>query len=254
MYERNGNNILELDKQPANDSVVNLQKKPAMETKKNPKHDLSNYSGLFFNIGLFLAMGMVLIAFEWKSYDNVSAVDLGTTLTDFDEVIEDVPLTEQPPPPPQQIQQPQIVEVPDEEILEDDIEVDLDVEMTEETVIEAAVFEEMPEEEEVEEIYTIVEEMPSFPGGTTEFYKYVAKNLIYPSKARKAAVEGRVIVRFVVDKDGNIGQVEVLRGIGFGCDEEAIRVIKDSPRWAPGKQRGRAVKVSVTVPLNFKLS
>jgi len=224
-----------------------------MELKKNPKLELSRYSGLFFNIGLVIALTMVIVAFEWETVDRVSSVDLGNVNTQFEDVIEDVPVTNQPPPPPQ-VQQPQIVEVPDEEEIVEEIEIDLDVEITEDTKIEEVVFEAAPEEEKADEVFTVVEEMPTFPGGTGKFYEYVSRNLEYPVKAKKAAVEGRVILRFVVGVEGDISNVEVLRGIGFGCDEEAVRVIQSSPKWIPGKQRGRSVKVSVTVPLSFRLS
>jgi protein TonB len=196
---------------------------------------------------------MVVVAFEWETVDRVSAVDLGNVNTQFEDVFEEVPVTNQPPPPPQ-VQQPQIVEVPDEEEIVEEIEIDLDVEITEDTKIEDVVFEAAPEEEKADEVFTVVEEMPTFPGGTGKFYEYVSQNLDYPTKAKKAAIEGRVILRFVVGVEGDISNVEVLRGIGFGCDEEAVRVIQSSPKWIPGKQRGRSVKVSVTVPLSFRLS
>jgi len=103
------------------------------------------------------------------------------------------------------------------------------------------------------EIFTFVEQQPEFPGGTTEMYKYLYKNIKYPSIAKENNITGRVTVRFVVNEDGKVSNVEVLKGIGGGCDEEARRVIANMPSWKPGKQNGRPVKVYYTVPVVFKL-
>ena len=104
-----------------------------------------------------------------------------------------------------------------------------------------------------EEIFTAVEQNPEFPGGTSEMYKYLGQNIKYPAAAQRANVSGRVFVKFVVEKDGSIGKVEVLKGIGFGCDEEAIRVIKSMPKWNPGRQNGKNVRVFYNMPVVYKL-
>ena len=179
-------------------------------------------------------------------------MDLGSIDDDFEDLME-IPQTEQPPPPPPVIQQPEIIEVPDEEEIEEEIEIIIDVEITEETVIEEIVFEEAPEEEEVDEIFTIVEDQPAPPGGMSAFYKYVATTLRYPAQARRMGIEGKVFVQFVVDKDGSLTDVKAIKGIGAGCDEEAVRVISKAKKWKPGKQRGRAVKVRMILPITFKL-
>ena len=223
-----------------------------MEAKKNPKVDLSRKSGLFLNIGFVISLLLVIAAFEWRSYDRSDLLDLGQVNDDFEEMTE-VPLTQQPPPPPPKVQQPEIIEVPDEEEIEEEIEVDLDVEITEETEIEEIVFEEPVEEEETDEIFQIVENPASFKGGIGAFYQYVQKNMKYPSQAQRMGLEGKVFVEFVVGKEGKITDVKVLRGIGAGCDEEAIRVLKNSPAWTPGKQRGRPVRQRMVLPITFKL-
>ena len=111
-------------------------------------------------------------------------------------------------------------------------------------------------EEEVaeEEIFQIVEEMPSYPGGAEALYEYLNDNIRYPIVALESGISGRVYVQFVVEKDGSVSDVKVLRGIGGGCDEEAIRVVEKMPKWNPGKQRGRAVRVLYMVPINFTLN
>lgn len=223
-----------------------------MELKKNPNLELSKYSTLFFNIGLVLSIGLVLLVFEWKTVVTKSTVSLETDGMAFEEIL-DVPLTNQATPPPPKISQPKIIEIPDEEEIEESIEVDLDIELTEEAIVEELVIAEAPVEEVAEEVFTIAEVMPSFPGGNSEFYEYISQNLKYPRKALKANVEGKVIVRFVVAENGDISEIEVLKGIGFDCDEEAVRVLQSSPKWVPGQQRGKNVKVRVMVPLTFDI-
>ena len=223
-----------------------------MEVKKNPRADLTKKTALFLNLGLVVSLALVIMAFEWKFYDDGALMDLGQVSDEFEDVME-IPPTEQPPPPPPKIQQPEIIEVPDEEEIEEEIEVDLDVEITEETVVEDIVFDAPVEEEVADEIFTIVEDQPSPKGGMSAFYEYIGKKLKYPAQARRMGIEGKVYVEFVVDKDGSITNVRAMKGIGAGCDEEAIRVIQASPKWKPGKQRGRPVKVRMILPITFKL-
>ncbi|MFB0948147.1 MAG: TonB family protein [Spirosomataceae bacterium] len=104
-----------------------------------------------------------------------------------------------------------------------------------------------------EEIFTTVEQQPEFPGGIAQMYRYIGENMKYPSAAQRANVSGKVFVKFVVEKDGSIGDISILKGIGFGCDEEASRVIKSMPKWSPGRQNGRNVRVYFTMPISFRL-
>lgn len=224
-----------------------------MEPKKNPKIDLSRQSGLFLNIGMAASLFLVIVAFEWRSYDDTGLMDLGNVDDDFEDII-DIPPTEQPPPPPPKVQVPEIIEVPDEEEIEEEIEVELDVEVTEETVVEEIVFEEAPEEENVDEIFTIVEESATFPGGIQAFYTYLGKELNYPRQAQRMGIEGRVFVQFVVERDGSLTDIQVVKGIGAGCDEEAVRVLKQSPKWKPGKQRGKPVRQKMIQNILFKFA
>ncbi|MGK7392993.1 MAG: energy transducer TonB [Candidatus Cyclobacteriaceae bacterium M3_2C_046] len=223
-----------------------------MEAKKHKKADLQTRTGMFFNIGLVITLTLVIMAFEWKFYDTQTLVDIGQVTDNFEDIM-DIPPTEQPPPPPPKIQQPEIVEVPDDEEIEEEIEIDLDVEVTEETVIEEIVFEDAPEEEVTDEVFAIVEDPSEPAGGWDAYYKFLKENMKYPAQARRMGIEGRVFVHFVVERDGSITDVEVLKGIGAGCDEEAIRVIKAFPKWNPGKQRGRPVRTRMHLPVIFKL-
>lgn len=105
-----------------------------------------------------------------------------------------------------------------------------------------------------EEIYTTVEQYPEFPGGMAEYVKYIEKNLIYPEDAKIKKLEGNVYVQFMVFTDGNANNFQILKSLGSGTDEEAIRVLKSVPRWKPGNQSGKAVPSRLTIPVNFKLS
>ena len=144
------------------------------------------------------------------------------------------------------------LEIVQDDVEVEDIEINADVDQNE--VIEEYVPVEVEEEEvQEQEIFQIVEEMPAYPGGDAKLMEYVAKNIKYPQIARETGIQGRVFVGFVVEPDGSVSNVKVLRGIGGGCDEEAMRVVKSMPKWKPGKQRGKAVRVSYMLPVNFKL-
>ncbi|HAS43589.1 MAG TPA: energy transducer TonB [Microscillaceae bacterium] len=228
-----------------------------MELKKNPSADIGRKKWFFYSIGLAVTMFAIVAAFEWKVYDDIKRIELNEDDIEFEEQIE-IPITEAPPPPPPVLQQPEVVEVPDEEEIDDEIEVNLDVELTEEAPppppkVEKKAPPPPKVEEKEEEIFMIVEERAVPKGGMKAFYKYVGENLKYPTKARKMGIEGRVVIECVVDKDGSLSDFKVRKGIGGGCDEEAIRVLKSSPKWNPAKQRGKPVKYRMFVPIAFKL-
>ena len=222
-----------------------------METKKNPKVDLNKQRSLLMNIGLALSLLLVTVAFEWRVYDTGPA-DLGKLEDEFEELI-DVPLTQQPPPPPPPVFiPPEIIEVPDDEEIEEEI-IDIDVDMTEDMAIEDLEYV-APPEEDIDRIFTIVEEPAGPIGGRAAFYKYINKTILYPKQASRMGLEGKVRVRFVVERDGTLSNFEVIRGIGGGCDNEALRVLKACPiRWSPGRQRGKPVRVHFSMPIYFKL-
>ena len=205
------------------------------------------------SLGLLMSLSIVTLIINWRTYDYSDPVEIAGNQVLAEEIL-DIPLTEQPPPPPpSQLQVLNIVEVPDEQKIIEDVEISLDIEMSEDLVVEQVVvdIEEGMEEEEVDEVFMVVEERPNPKGGFQEFYTFVAKNLNYPSRALKMKVSGKVFLQFIVEKDGSLTNIEVVKGIGAGCDEEAIRVLGLSPNWNPGKQRGKAVKVRMIVPINF---
>jgi protein TonB len=224
-----------------------------MEPKKTEKADLSNKSWLFFNIGLVISLAIVIMAFEYRTKDETDLRDMSKNTNVVEEIL-DIPPTEQPPPPPPKLQQPQIIEVPDEEEIKEEIKVEFDVEVTTDTKVEEITISPVVEEkEDVDQIFLVVEEPASPKGGMQAFYKYVQEKMKYPAQARRMGVEGKVFVEFVVNRDGSIQDVKVVKGIGAGCDEEAVRVVASAPPWNPGKQRGKPVRSRFVVPITFKL-
>ncbi|MFO7978625.1 MAG: energy transducer TonB [Bacteroidales bacterium] len=225
-----------------------------MEAKKTPKADLENKKRIFLQIGMVVALLGVLVAFEWKTYERTE-YDLGTLEMDFIEE-EDIPITRQetPPPPPPPEPSTELIIVDDDVEVEEDFTIDVEATVTTEVQEYAPIF--VEEEEEIEEdvIFTVVEDQPSFPGGEEARMKYLIDNLRYPQMAREAGIQGTVFVTFVVERDGSVTDVRVLRGIGGGCDEEAVRVVRNMPRWEPGRQRGQAVRVQFNMPIRFVLN
>jgi len=226
-----------------------------MELKKSKKANLESKKGIFLQIGLVVVLGIILVAFEWSSRPNMES-SLGE-LADMDLEEEIIPITRQqdvkPPPPPPP---PKVADVLN--IVEDDVEIEdeliiEDAEADQNMEIEIVEFE---EEEEVaeEEVFFIVEDMPSFQGkGQEGFRTWIAKNLRYPEIAAENGISGKVYVQFAVNSKGQVVDAVVVRGVDPALDKEAVRVVTGSPKWSPGKQRGKAVKVQFTFPINFVL-
>ncbi|MCH2215418.1 MAG: energy transducer TonB [Flavobacteriales bacterium] len=221
-----------------------------MELKKSPDANLEKKRVPLIIIGLLFSTALVLVAFEWKAFET-EIKDLGELELDLIEE-EIIPISQQQPPPPPPPPAPTtVIEiVEDEEEIEEELVIE-DLEVDEETEIEF--IEEVAEEVVEEQIFTIVEEMPSFPGGEAALMKYLGKNIKYPAIAKDAGIQGTVYVTFVVDESGAVKDTKVLRSIGGGCDEEAIRVVENMPKWSPGKQRGKSVKVQYNLPIRFTL-
>ena len=209
---------------------------------------------MFMQIGMIISLLIAWLAFEHKSYDKreIDESLLNREVVLDEEMVEITKQEEQKPQPVETPQQTTQLEIVDDDVETEDLNINAEVEQNE--VIEEYVAPEVVEEEVSEtEIFQIVEEMPSFPGGEGKLMEYVAKNIKYPQIARETGIQGRVFVGFVVEPDGSISNVKLLRGIGGGCDEEAMRVIKSLPKWKPGKQRGKPVRVSSQIPVFFKL-
>ena len=223
-----------------------------MEEKKSPKANLENKKLMFIQIGLIISLAVAWLVFEIKSYDKREFGDIGRTVEVVEEEMVEITKQEQKPQPVEVPKQTTQIQVVEDDVEVEDVEINAEVDQNE--VIEEYVAPEVEEEEVVEaEIFTIVEEMPDFPGGVAKLQEYLIKNIKYPQMARESGIQGRVFVNFVVEPDGHVSNVNVMRSLGGGCDEEAIRVVKAMPKWKPGKQRGKPVRVSYILPVNFKL-
>lgn len=228
-----------------------------MEIKKTPKADLENKKSTWLLVGYVIVLAFMFIAFEWTKRDIKIDTSQATTDLVFEEEI--IPITEQPeqaaPPPPPAA--PPIAETLT--IVEDDADVEETTIATSEETNQAVEIKYVPvavEEEEPEEqtIFEVVEQMPEFPnGGMAGLMQYLSKNIKYPTIAQENGTQGRVTVQFVVNRDGSIVDAKVLRGVDPYLDKEAIRVISSMPKWKPGMQRGKAVRVKYTVPVMFRL-
>ena len=229
-----------------------------MEIKKSEKASLENKRLLFAEVGLIAALLVVLAGFESSTRAREVALLQGNTRIDDVEDIFVVPL-ETPPPAPEA---PALPMLSDElEIVDDDITVDLDFQSLDDTDVPVDIREYINQEvvqDEVEDEETIfvvnVEEKPTFNGGdANEFSKWVNARLVYPEVAKENGVEGRVTLQFTIDKEGRLGDVKVLSSPDETLAREAVRVVSSSPKWKPGKQRDRAVKVSYTFPVIYRL-
>ena len=226
-----------------------------MEIKKSPKADLEGKRGSWLLVGYVVVLALMFVAFEWTQRDVKVSTDTGVADLVFEEEI--IPITQQEeikaPPPPEA---PSVAEVLN--IVEDDAEVqETAIATTEETgkAVEVKYVPVQVEEEDPEEnvIFQVVENMPEFPGGMGALMQFLGKNIKYPAIAQENGVQGRVIVQFVVNKDGSIVDPVVVRSVDPYLDKEALRVIRTMPKWKPGMQRGKPVRVKYTVPVTFKL-
>ncbi len=226
-----------------------------MEIKKSPKADLEGRKITYILVGLTTILAALFVAFEWTTQDVVKHEETSAADILIEEEI--VPQTVQTPPPPPPPPPAPVIETIIN-IVEDEEEiVEVEIESTEDSQDKAQEIIEMPppeEEEEVtDEIFTVVENMPEFPGGQTALLQYIGKSVKYPVIAQENGIQGRVIVTFTVERDGSIADAKVVRGVDVSLDKEALRVINSMPKWKAGMQRGKPVRVKFTIPVTFRL-
>ena len=229
-----------------------------MESKITPKADLQKKNLMFLEIGLIAALALCLLAFEWSSSEKVETMDLTAQAQTIEEE-EIINTQEQQEIPPEMPKIPVLSDIID--IVDDDIQVNddlfIDTEDNANLGVEimdyhTEVVEEVVEEEAIP--FALVEEKPKFQGGDANtFSAWVNKNLQYPEIAKENGVQGRVTLQFTVNTDGSVSDVKVLRGVDSSLDKEAVRIVSMSPKWTPGKQRERPVKVVYNFPVVFQL-
>ena len=228
-----------------------------MEIKKSERADLERGKGTSLLIGFVIALGVMFVALEWTQREVEDYSELYTA-KDMSLNEEMIPITlpekKTVPPPPAAVTKAEIIE-----IVEDDADIEEDIMASTEDNVEWVdldeydVVEVEPEPEE-EEIFMVVEDQPEFPGGTAALLDYLRKNIKYPAICRENNIQGRVLVTFIVNKDGAIVEPEVVKSVHPQLDREALRVISTMPNWKPGSQRGKPVRVKYTVPVNFRLN
>ena len=229
-----------------------------MEIKKSPKADLEKGKTMNVLMGMIVGLAVMFVGFEWSSREITIAQDEGVADIIAEEEVE-ITRQEDAPPPPPPPPAPAAVEVLT--VVEDDVQLDDvdilssedDASMAQTQVYTPPAVVEEEEEESAQQIFTVVEEMPEFPGGQGALLQYLSKSIKYPVIAQENGIQGRVSCSFVVEKDGSVTDVQVLRGVDPSLDKEAIRVITAMPKWKPGKQRGKPVRVKYTVPVTFRL-
>lgn len=228
-----------------------------MEIKKSPKADIENSKSTSLLIGLTVALGILFAAFEWsqseiKIYDEA----LQNVVEEDEEMVEVTFREETPPPPPPPEPETVLSDVIEiKENTEDVQTADFSTEDDANKGVEIHEVVQQVEEEEPEEqkIHVVVEKMPEFPGGNEAMSRWLSKNIKYPLIAQENNIQGRVVCQFVVNSDGKIVDVQVVRGVEASLDAEAVRVIKSMPAWTPGRQGGKNVRVKYTLPIRFKL-
>jgi len=226
-----------------------------MQIKKSNRASLEDKKWTFLLVGFVCVLSVCYVALEWTKKD-VQKWDIMDTEFLVEDQIEIQQTTQDvtPPPPPPPVQEVEVLNVVEDNVETEHIEIKSEEDKTEAVKIVAPIEEPEEEEEEEDVVFQIVESMPSFPGGEQALRKYLRDNVKYPQIAIENNIQGRVICEFVVNKDGSIGDVVVIRSGGDpSLDREAMRVLKQMPKWTPGKQRGKAVRVKYTVPVSFRL-
>lgn len=228
-----------------------------METKKTDRVNLEKGKWTNLLIGFICGLGVMYCALEWTQHDK-SINENAFVIHDVSLEQELIPITlpekKTVPPPPQSVKMTDVIK-----IIEDDADITEDVLISPDDqdkwldISPTDVIEVAPEPDD-DMPFMVVEDMPEFPGGTVALMDYLRKNIKYPSICRENNIQGKVLIQFIVDKDGSITSPEVVRTVNPYLDKEALRVISGMPKWKPGSQRGKNVRVRFTVPVNFKLN
>ena len=226
-----------------------------MKSKKSEKASLEKNKIVYILMGFIFVLSLCFVALEWG--DEVKKIIPISDIWDGIPDDLDIPQTQQqtPPPPPPQIQEINALIVVDDNKEVESVDITSEDIKTDEVIIAPPV-EEIPDEDPDPDdvIFRVVEVKPEFPGGDKALFKYLSENVKYPVMAQENGIQGKVVCQFVINKDGSIVDIEVVRSAGDpSLDKEAVRVIKSMPKWKPGKQRNQPVRVKFTLPVNFRL-
>lgn len=230
-----------------------------MKTQNNIKNELRKKPRGLFLLGLLTALSLTLMAFEWAVFDmNYSSPNEPEIVEEILEIELPEEVELEKPKPKKIIQQEEFNPLVHDTFQIRDYDTVVAMNPLTDTLI-TDIIPIKPIDDDggrgpiIDEVFTVVEKMPSFPGGEAELYKFLGSNIKYPRQAIETNAQGRVFVQFVVEKDGSITGVKVVRGIGSGCDKESVRVVTKMPKWTPGEQRGKPVRVKYTLPIVYTL-
>lgn len=225
-----------------------------MEEKKAARVNLEKNRVTYFLMGLTVALGFIFIAFELSNSEvNVAEVEDSQAVVEEEVMVEITRQYIPPPPPPPQTVQSDLIQIVEDNTLEEDVEFESMEDDPEEAIIQNYDGEFSEDYDPEGEVFVVVEEMPSFPGGESAMQAFIRKNLKFPQIALENGISGRVICTFVIDGKGKITGAEVIRSVDPNLDREALRVINMMPDWKPGKQQGKPVRVRYTLPVVFRL-
>jgi periplasmic protein TonB len=222
-----------------------------MKTMKTKQAGVERYRPVFTQIGFIIALGISLMAFEWKTYEKAATILLGANPIFVPEEFAPITTQPKPPPPPISIARFTLNDNPEIDLPELNIEASVDVNIPDKPWFPPPLPDELPEPDDIPRLHAEV--MPSFPGGEVAMHNFLKERLRFPAQAIAARISGTVYLSFVVERDGSITEIEVLRGGEGGLGQEAVRVVKLMPSWNPGIQAGRPVKVKFTMPIKFVL-
>ncbi len=225
-----------------------------MEIKKSPKADLKNKRGLLLEIGLVVSLLLVIVAFSYTPKEKrVEKIDLQTAIVE-EQIVEITRQDQKPPEPPRKVEVKVIADLL--QVVTNDTKITTEVDFTEfdedvEVVQTVGVEEEVVEDDQP---FLIAETMPSFQGGDLNTFRaWVQQNVKFPQIALENGIQGRVVLSFVIEKDGRLTNIQVLQTPDRSLSDEAIRVLSKSPKWTPGKQRNQVVRVKYTLPVDFRV-
>lgn len=227
-----------------------------MEVKKSKSANLERGKGTWVLMGLVAVLAILYVAFEWTQHEkkfNDDILNAGDITIEEEVIPITMPEKKTVPPPPQAVTQAEVLN-----IVEDDADIEETTLVSAEDQTEyVEISDDVPivveDIEEEQQIFQVVENMPEFPGGTAALMAYLRKNIKYPTICQEQGIQGRVVVQFVVNKDGSIVEPKVIRAADPALDKEAIRAVQAMPKWIPGKQRGKNVRVRFTLPVTFRL-
>ena len=228
-----------------------------MEIKKSEQADLERGKSTALLMGFVMVLALFYVALEWTQRDK--KIDLSGIIAaeiSIDEEMVPITLPEKKtvPPPPQSVTITEIIEIVDDDAEIEESTIASNEDQTEYIEIKEIADVVVQEEPQEEAPFVVVEKMPEFPGGMSALMSYLQKNIKYPAVCRENNIQGRVLIQFIVNKDGSIVEPEVVKSVNPYLDKEALRVIAAMPKWSPGEQRGKPVRVKYTVPVNFKLN